>query len=199
LAQEIDYEQWWQLNVVSGKYYTIKQFKTILSGADSRRAYLDIVKTGNRVLDAGCGLGLDYEFYCKNNLEVDYTGIDTCAGFIEYCRKTYLQGRFEVYPSYATPYADKTFDIATIRHVLEHLKEPYSTIKELCRIAKKVAIIWFIPPSEEKIRLTKKGFYKNIYSKCKLKTYIAELGWTVSIRDIPIKSSKKHQLWLLTL
>jgi len=193
------YEQWWQNNVANGKYYTIDQFRTILGNIDSRKAYLDIVKSGDRVLDVGCGLGLDYEFYRKNNIDIDYTGIDVCTGFIEDCRKTYPQGRFEVYPSYETPYGDKEFNVATARHLLEHLKEPYSTLSEMCRVAEQVAIIWFIHPGvEEKIHLSRKGFYKNKYSCKLLKEYIHSIGATLKVVDIQSRSSKKsHQLWHL--
>jgi ubiquinone/menaquinone biosynthesis C-methylase UbiE len=199
LAQKVkQYEAWWDDHVANGKYYTIEQFKTILSNCDSRRAYLNVVNNGDRVLDVGCGLGLDYAYYIKNNVVVDYTGIDICKGFIKYCRDMYPEGSFEVQPSYETTFKDKSFGIATARHVLEHLKEPYTTLSEMCRVAKQVAIIWFLPPGEEKIRLTKKGFYKNVYSVDKLKEHIDSLGFNILVEDIPIESKRKHQLWHLT-
>jgi ubiquinone/menaquinone biosynthesis C-methylase UbiE len=199
VAQKVnEYEDWWESNIVSGKYYTINQFKTILGNSDSRRAYLKIVKNGWRVLDVGCGLGLDYKYYRDNDIEVDYTGIDVCKGFIEYCRDNYPEGRFEVQPSYEIACGDKEFDIATARHLLEHLKEPYSTMQEMCRVANIVAIIFFMPPGdEEKIRLTRKGFYKNRYSAQLLEDYAVGLGKSVTITDVPIEGSKKHQLWVL--
>ena len=195
MEQTVDYEQWWENNVVTGAYYTMEQFQTILSAVDSRSSYLDVVKSGYKVLDVGCGLGLDYEYYCKNNIKVDYTGVDTCEGFINRCREKYPQGRFEVQRSYDLSYEDKTFDIATARHVLEHLKEPYSTLQEMCRVAKEVAIIWFLrPEDEENLRLTRKGFYKNVYSKCKLMDYITCLGFSVTTSDL----NKRNGFWHLT-
>lgn len=51
------------------------------------------VLPGNRVLDAGCGIG---ELVECLPADVDYTGIDYCCGFIEAARKRYPTRRFEV-------------------------------------------------------------------------------------------------------
>ena len=194
-----EYETWWDTDVVGGKRYTIEEFKTILGNADSREAYLDIIKAGWSVLDVGCGLGLDYEMYCENNTEIKYVGIDICRGFIEHNKKTHLEGNFIHGKSYELPFADKTFDIATSRHVLEHLREAEPTIREMCRVANQVAIVWFLPPQEQEKRLfTKKGFYKNTYSRPNLEELIHGLGFKFSTKDFVYSPKRTHQLWNLT-
>jgi ubiquinone/menaquinone biosynthesis C-methylase UbiE len=194
-----EYEKWWDTDVVGGKRYTIAEFKKILGNADSREAYLDIVKDGQSVLDVGCGLGLDYEMYCKNNVNVRYVGIDICRGFIEHNKKTYPEGNFIFGRSYELPFEDKAFDIATSRHVLEHLKEAEPTIKEMCRVANQVAIIWFNPPqARNTIHLRTKGFYKNTYSRPKLEELIHGLGFDISIKNFVYSPERTHQLWNLT-
>jgi ubiquinone/menaquinone biosynthesis C-methylase UbiE len=193
------YESWWDDEVVSGKCYTIKELKTILGNADSRKVYLDFVKDGSFVLDVGCGLGLDYEMYCQNDVDVNYVGIDICRGFIKYNKTLHPEGNFIFGKSYELPFADKAFDIATTRHVLEHLKEAEPTIREMCRVAKQVAIIWFIPPQEQEERMfTKKGFYKNTYSRPDLEKFIHSLGFKISTKDFVYSPKRTHQLWNLT-
>jgi len=192
------YEEWWQNQIVTESYYTIEQFKTILGNVDSRKAYLPLIEPGMSVLDIGCGLGLDYEYYVKNDIKVKYCGIDICKGFIEYNTRHYPGGIFTISESYVLPFKDGEFDVATIRHVLEHLQEPYSTLREAARVADRVLIIWFIPPRDkETIRLTRKGFYKNTYNKFVLEDYINTIGLQLNIVDIPVKGGKKNQLWAL--
>lgn len=193
------YESWWQKNVVNGKYYTVDQFKNILGAWDSRRVYPKLIPDNRRVLDVGCGLGLDYEFYIKNDIDIEYIGVDACHGFVEQNKKDYPLASFIWAKSYELPFGNKTFGLATSRHVLEHLKEPYSTIEEMCRVSDRVAIIWFIFPGRvQQIRLTRKGFYKNTYSKSELISGIKQFGFKTEIQDIRLSKSKSHQLWYLT-
>ena len=192
------YEEWWDREVVGGKRYTVEEFKTILGNADSREAYLNIVKTGWSVLDVGCGLGLDYEMYLENNVDIEYVGIDICRGFIKHNKAAHPKGNFVFGKSYELPFENKAFDLATSRHVLEHLKGAEPTIREMCRVGKQVAIIWFNPPSTEKIVFTKKGFYKNVYSRLKLENLIEGLGFKISKKDFVYSPRRTHQLWNLT-
>jgi ubiquinone/menaquinone biosynthesis C-methylase UbiE len=149
------------------------------------------------VLDVGCGLGLDYELYQKHDLKVDYVGLDACKGFIEYNKKLHPEAQWLWGKSYNLPFEDKSFDLVTCRHVLEHLKEAEPTIREMCRVGKSVAIIWLKTPGErEIIRLTQKGFYKNMYCRPDLKKLIKDLGFTITTRDFQYPK-KIHQLWHL--
>lgn len=194
-----DYELWWEDNVVTGKYRSIEQFKAILCRADSRRVYLDLIQRSQTVLDVGCGLGLDYDFYRENNIEIKYFGIDACCGFIEHNKLSYPGAYFVRGRSGQLPFKDKAFGLVTSRHVLEHLKEPYSTIREMCRVSDRVAIIWFKPPEdEEKISLTDRGFYNNTYSELKLMNSIEQIGFSVMITDILMPGLKKNTLWYLS-
>jgi ubiquinone/menaquinone biosynthesis C-methylase UbiE len=166
---------------------------------------LVLAKNVKTFLDVGCGPALTYEYLCKNNIEVEYTGVDLCRGFIEYNKKTYPEANFVRGKSYKLPFKDKAFDFVTARHVLEHLREPYSTIAEMCRVSDRVGIIFFMRPAKEEIvRRSSKGFYKNIYSRQKLEDFVEELGFNMSIIPVhrkyernPLKEAR-HQLWYLT-
>ena len=194
----LKHEQWWETHVVNGKYYTIDQFKKITGDKDSRRAYLEIVSNGDKVLDVGCGLGLDFEYYNKNGVSVVFVGLDVTFGFISFNSTNYQDANFINGKCYELPFKNKVFDVCTCRHLLEHVADPIKTIKEMCRVANQVAIIWFIPPGDtEKIRLTRKGFYKNIYKKNILINKINNFGASVEIKDISLEG-KNHQLWKLT-
>jgi ubiquinone/menaquinone biosynthesis C-methylase UbiE len=184
---------------VGGKRYTIERFKVILSAHSiSREGCLSLLKGMKNVLDVGCGLGLDYELYLERKIDIDYTGIDACKGFIEYNKKLHPEAKFVWGKSYDLPFENKSFDLVTSRHVLEHLKEAEPTIRELCRVGKNAAIIWFNPPNEERIKLTKKGFYKNTYSDEKLRKLIKRLGFLITVKNFKHSGKRIHQLWYLT-
>lgn len=194
----VAYETWWDTHVAEGKTYTIEKFKKILSGTD-RREFLKIVHPGDSVLDVGCGLGLDYAMYQKNNTKVRYVGMDICKGFIKYNQQQYPSATFMNGKSYDLPFEDKSFDIVTCRHLLEHLKEPYMTLMEFLRVGKSVAILWFIPPGEKEKRvLRSKGFYKNTYSRDSLSDFVKSLGFNLKIKEMLHSKKRKHELWYLT-
>ena len=50
---------------------------------------------GCSVLDVGCGLGDLYKYFLKNEIDVEYTGIDIVPEFIEVAQKKYLSADFE--------------------------------------------------------------------------------------------------------
>jgi ubiquinone/menaquinone biosynthesis C-methylase UbiE len=54
------------------------------------------ISSGDRVLDLGCGFG-DFWLFCqKNNLKIDYTGIDINPLLIEKAQKRFENIKFEV-------------------------------------------------------------------------------------------------------
>lgn len=51
--------------------------------------------SGKRVLDVGCGLADFYEFLTEKKIDVQYTGYDIVASFIERNQKKYPSAKFE--------------------------------------------------------------------------------------------------------
>ena len=197
------HERWWDNSI--RKQGTVDNFINTFNIPYSRRPYLTLAENVKTFLDVGCGPALTYDFLCKNNIEVRYTGIDLCRGFIEHNKKTYPEANFVLGKSYKLPFKDKAFDFVTARHVLEHLKEPYTTIGEMCRVSDRVAIIFFIRPQEEEnITRSSKGFYKNTYSVSKLRDFIKGLGFDISTTPVYRRKTSvpgkraKHELWSLT-
>jgi ubiquinone/menaquinone biosynthesis C-methylase UbiE len=193
------HETWWETNIVRRGYWTVNKFKTRLNRYDSsRKGLLPLLRGMKTVLDVGCGPGLDYELYLENKVDIDYTGIDACEGFIEYNQKVHPEAKFMFGKSYDLPFEDKSFDLVTSRHVLEHLKEVEPTIRELCRVGKNVAITWFNRPGQENIILTEKGFYKNTYSDKKLRELIGSLGFLITAQDFKAGDKGIEQIWYMT-
>lgn len=85
---------------------------------------------GRRCLDVGCGDG----FVIGQNLAVRpdlcVTGVDirdAGPAFPEVAR-------FVRYDGYALPFADATFEVAVMNHVLEHVPEPLRLLREVHRV-----------------------------------------------------------------
>jgi tRNA (uracil-5-)-methyltransferase TRM9 len=79
------------------------------------------VKSGERVLDLGCGNGRLYSFLKERNVE--YVGIDSSEKMIEIAREKNQEGnpKFEVVEALDLPFSDNNFDkvysIAVLHHV----------------------------------------------------------------------------------
>jgi len=200
----MDYEKWWDKNVVTEKYSTKEKFKEVLDRNKSRYEYLKIIEEINpkSVLDVGCGMGLDYEMYKSNNSAIEYHGIDACEGFIEDNKKNHPEADFRVARAQELPFEDNSFDLVTCRGVLEHLDEPETAISEIARVSKQhVVLIWFLIPSKkEKITLHEQGYYRNIYSEDRIMKCLEEnglkIGYTTVVKDNK-SPMKRHELWIL--
>ena len=137
---------WWDSN------YKRADFRSWLTneGSFSRSILTDLVRGYDSVLDCACGTCLDYFEYKKKLIPVKYKGIDSCQGLVDEAKTFGIDcdlGSIE-----ELPYKDKSFDIVTARHILEHLDYYEKAISEMCRVARyEVAIIFFLPPQEVEV------------------------------------------------
>lgn len=179
---------WWDENVVSGKQYTVEQFRRILS-RNERKLY-----KANSMLDIGCGPGLEYEFQQENNSSLKYFGLDICRGFIKYNKLKHPKGNFMVGAGDNLPFREKSIGIVVIRHVLEHVKKPIKILQEAFRVSDNALITWFLAPGDKEKIIKKDGFYKNTYLKDKIQEDIRKIGY----KSIEIQRHYKNEIWLLT-
>jgi len=132
------------------------------------------VGAGNKLLDIGCGVGR----FVKMALEQGFnaTGIDRAPGALAYAEKYYglrlIQGEAE-----SIPVPDKTYDIVTLIHVIEHSRNPLSVLREVRRVLKPGGILFIETPNslrfyliERYLPLFKMAYLKvqnKAWSKCK--------------------------------
>lgn len=88
----------------------------------------------NTLLDAGCGRG-HWLNLLKEKTNLQLTGCDVFDN-AEFSGITYIKSSIE-----KLPFADKSFDIVTCHHTIEHIREIDKAIAELKRIARKQLII----------------------------------------------------------
>ena len=187
---------WWDDN------YTRSDFRSWLTseGSFSRSILTDLVRGYDSVLDCACGTCLDYFEYKKKLIPVKYKGIDSCQGLVDEAKTFGIDcdlGSIE-----ALPYKDKSFDMVTARHILEHLDYYEKAISEMCRVARyEVAIIFFLPPQEVEVleKDSNLNFEVNVnkYSKAKLEEFARMFGsieWVTVGSEVILRITKKQKV-----
>jgi len=91
-------------------------------------------KESSSLIDVGCGRGF-WLSLLKNSTNLTLSGCDIFDSF-ELDGVDYKRGSIE-----SLPYPDKSFDIVTCLHTIEHIRDIKKAIEELKRVAKKQIII----------------------------------------------------------
>jgi SAM-dependent methyltransferase len=122
---------------------------------------------GNRVLEAGCGVGAQTLFLAKNSPLADITSIDSSEESLEQARvlmreENITNVTFERADIFDLPFEDESFDHVFICFVLEHLEDPLRALQCLKRVLKangSMTVIegdhgsaYFYPPSDAAVQ-----------------------------------------------
>lgn len=92
--------------------------------------YLETAPAGARVLDAGCGNGIETGPYA-GRLKV--LGLDYQQEYAAYCAQRYPDGAYAVARLSHIPATTGCFDLIVLNQVIEHLDNPVAVIAELAR------------------------------------------------------------------
>jgi len=102
------------------------------------------------VLDVGTGTGVFAEVFAGCGLEV--AGVDVSAEMIALARQFVPQGRFQVAPTGALPFADGAFDLVFLGLVLHEAEDGLLALQEAYRVSRqRVAILEWPYMDEAKI------------------------------------------------
>lgn len=110
------------------------------------RIIKEVIPTGSKVLDAGCGYGR------MSVLFDNYVGTDFSPDFIELAKKNYPQKEFVQADMKALPFKDKEFDwsvcVSIKKMIIDNLGENEWGLmeKELRRVSKKVLLLEYENP-----------------------------------------------------
>jgi len=95
------------------------------------------IKSGDKVLDAGCGNGRLYD--SLQELKIDYQGVDISSKLIKTARSKFPKAKFAVADILTLPFTDQQFDvllsIATLQHI-PSTKYRHQVIKGFYRVLK---------------------------------------------------------------
>jgi SAM-dependent methyltransferase len=91
---------------------------------------------GRRVLEVGCGAGVDLARFAKGGAAV--VGVDLAASAIELARANFAQqglaGEFQVADGEALPFPDGSFDLVYAHGVVQYTANPKRLVEECRRV-----------------------------------------------------------------
>ncbi|MBU2406903.1 MAG: class I SAM-dependent methyltransferase, partial [Nanoarchaeota archaeon] len=138
---------------------------------------------GKKVLDVGCGMGRDVEYFMEEKLDV--IGIDLSKKMIDEAKTRVKKGKFKVMDFTKMSFKEKTFDgiwsMAAFFHIpRDHMVE---VLKEMSRVLKKDGVIYIAVKEGEGEKEVIKSKYKDeprvfvLYQQVELETFLKETGF----------------------
>lgn len=109
---------------------------------------------GTSLLDVGCSAG--YVLEAARTLGLRATGLDCSRFAVNVCRERGLAA--EVGSANQMPFPGNSFDFVTMKHTLEHLRDPLGALKEIHRVLRPNGVAFLIVPDAAyyKVRLMPK-------------------------------------------
>jgi len=93
---------------------------------------------GRRVVEVGCGAGVDLARFAKGGAEV--TGVDVASSAIDLARANFeqqgLRGEFHVANGEQLPFTDNSFDLVYAHGVVQYTADPQQFVNECRRVLK---------------------------------------------------------------
>jgi SAM-dependent methyltransferase len=132
------------------------------------------VRSGARILDAGCGTGRNLaEFASLGHAQ----GIDPAPEAVEACRARGLEVTRA--PLERLPFGDASFDLLLATDVLEHVADDLGALRELRRVAAPGALLlvtvpahpWLWSPHDDALH------HRRRYRRAELRGRLDEAGW----------------------
>lgn len=112
-----------------------------------------------RFLDVGCGVG---EFlWAAKELGWEYEGVDPSSEFVEHGRK-FLGVEGKVMLLEEANFPDNSFDAVTMSSIVEHLYNPYETLREIKRVLRPEGLLWFDAPNENGLYMKMGNLYMRL-------------------------------------
>ncbi len=131
------------------------------------------IKSGDRVLDAGCGNGRFLDVLAEK--DIDYTGVDNQEAFLEVAKKKHPMYKFEKADLLNLPFHDGEFDVVVLIAVLQHIpSKEYraQAIENVLRVLKKGGLLlmtnWNFWQEKYILKYPIKYSIKKIFGRTKL-------------------------------
>ena len=154
---------------------------------------------GKRVLDAGCGVGRDVEYFMDDELEV--IGIDISKNMIAEAKKIVKKGKFEVMDFRKMKFKAKSFDgiwcMASLYHIAP--KEVPKVLKEFFRVLDKEGVLYIaVYEGEDKIEVKKLEYGEDsrtvyLYKEEDMREFLEDAGFSIIKAEV---NTTDNNRWL---
>jgi len=173
------------------------------TGIDNRgrQQLVHIIKSYNdpTILDVACGTAVNYEVLRNMGVKCLYTGYDRTQQLLDHAKSLYGENiLLKRGHAQDLPYADRTFDVSILRHILEHMspENAYRAIEEAIRVSiQETILVFFLTPHNgpthniERRPSNIEGHpeithYWNTYSWLQLMQFLSKFGRKISREDV---------------
>ena len=103
---------------------------------------VELVPSAGRVVEIGCGDGALLGELSRRGFGESLSGYEISETAVELARTRAIPRveRLETFDGHALPTADRSFDLAVLSHVLEHVPDPVPLLREAARVARRVLV-----------------------------------------------------------
>lgn len=124
-----------------------------------------------RYLDVACGMCEN--LWAARELGWEYEGVDASSAYLAWGEKHLgVRGRLGTIEEMNFP--DNHFDAITMNAIIEHLYDPYTTMREVWRVLKPGGLLWFNAPNEDALYMR----VGNLYMKAQGRDWVVTLAPT---------------------
>jgi len=102
-------------------------------------------RTDLRILDVGCGTGLNMKYLAQYGA---VTGVDLSSTALQFSRQR-GEKRLIKAPIEHLPFADNTFDLVTAMDIIEHLDDDWAALREIARVLEPGGRVVILVPAYE--------------------------------------------------
>jgi glycosyltransferase involved in cell wall biosynthesis len=155
------------------------------AAAGPRRRLAELLRgLGDSLLDVGCGPGMLWPYLEPFRPGFRWAGLDATEAMVEAARELFPSVPVHHGDAGDLPFADGSFDVVLLRHVLEHLPEWLlrRALGEAMRVAAKAACVDFylapVAEGQRRMRRVGEGFL--------------ETRWTVADIVAPVQQARWH-------
>jgi len=105
---------------------------------------IDVCKgyTFNKVLEVGAGDGSILKLLSEKNFAAEYNAVEISESGVEHIKARAIPNlqSVQLFDGYQLPFADDSFDLIILSHVLEHVEHERLLLREIKRVAKMCVI-----------------------------------------------------------
>lgn len=148
------------------------------------------VSTPPRIIDIGCGEGALVSELARRGFGASFLGVEVSASGVQCARRRSYPSPAGLvqYDGARIPCPDRSFDLAVLSHVVEHVESPRLLLREAARVARHV----FVEVPLELHARTPRDFqwtdlgHVNLYSALLIRHLVQSVGLTVLAEKVTL-------------
>jgi len=202
--QRRDWQNWHRWNIQRiEQIVRDEQYCPVQKSARRRLAEI-LVQLGDSLLDIGCGPGALWPHLEAYRPHFSWTGVDITREMLQTAHRLFPEVPLHHADAGSLPFDTDGFDLALLRHVLEHLPPDLMrlSLKEAMRVARRAVILDFYAPpivgGDRQTRRVGDNFLETRWATVDIETPVNVQGWKLETRCfIANREGGEDEVWVL--